>query len=308
MNNSEETLDIFIVNWNSGNYLFECLNSLRKYTANIKIKLHIYVIDNNSSDNSCNIILQNNEHLIRLPKNVGFGEANNVAFKSSNSNYILLLNPDTRFIEDCITPSIAYLKSDSDLACISVQQRYPNGTILKSCGKFPNFMAWVYEIVGLSKVFPFLFCPVTIMSNWDHASSSYVDHVMGSFMLLKRDIIQKIELFDKSYFMYFEDFELSKRIKDNGYKTYFLADIKIIHEGCGTSKNIKGKRLFYNINSRLIYIKKYHTRLEYIILKLLTFLIEPMSRMIQLILFGRLKEIRELFKAYKMLYSGQKPN
>lgn len=299
-------VDIVIVNWNSGNYLLKCIESLLLANSQNFIGT-IFIIDNNSTDNSVDII-QNNKKIVivRNKENEGFSKACNQGFKLCKSTYLLLLNPDTRVINDTIYDCINFMTDNNEIDILGCQLLNDKGEISHSCSRFPSPSGIFIDSIGISKIAPSVFKPGIIMTDWDHKNSRYVDQVMGAFMFMRKAIFDKIGYFDERFFVYFEEVDFSKRLAQTGGKTFFNANIKAIHSGEGTTSLVKAFRLSLNLRSRLLYAKKYFNLFGYLVVWFCTFLIEPISRSLFLISSGRISEIANLFKGYKLLSKFKK--
>ncbi len=294
-------VDPIIVNWNSGDYLEKCINSIFS-NANADYVNTIYIIDNNSSDNSLELINPNNKiQIIRNKENRGFAKASNQGFHLSKAPYLLLLNPDTQLLDTTLKDCIAFMEKHDETDILGCRLLNEQGETSPSCARFPTPAKLFMDSVGLSKVFPRLFSPAILMSDWDHKTSRYVDQVMGAFMFMRHSIFEKVGYFDERFFVYCEELDFSKRLHDLGGKSFFNTDIVAIHSGEGTTKAVKAFRLFLNLRSRLQYAKKHFNSFGYFLVWLGTFFIEPFTRIIFLLSSGRFKEIKTVFEGYKML-------
>lgn len=295
-------VDIVIVNWNSGNYLFECLQSI--FTdRNIKLVGSIFVIDNNSSDSSLKKIEKTSEVVIvKNKENRGFAKACNQGFKLCKSSYILLLNPDAQLLKTTLEECFSFMNSHVDIDILGCQLLNDDGHITHSCARFPTPLGFFYDATGLSKLAPRIFTPAILMTDWSHKESRNVDQVMGAFMFMRHSVFQKIGFFDEQFFVYYEELDFSKRLSETGGISYFKSEIKAIHSGEGTTKNVKAYRLFLSLNSRLLYSKKHFSRVSYTFVKFNTLLIEPFTRSIFLLWQGNVGEIKNVWKAYFLLW------
>ena len=140
------------------------------------------------------------------------------------------------------------------------------------------------------------------MSEWDHLSDRIVDHVIGSFYLIRRDVFEQLKGFDERFFIYYEDLDLSKRVRDLGGKTFLLFRSFNFYEGGGVSKSFKPVRLFYSLRSLLIYSKIHFSYIDNLKMRSIILLIEPLIRFINLFFLFRFKEIKSLMISYKLLY------
>ncbi len=299
---AEKKVSIIIVNWNSGKYLSECIESVFKSDFDLSL-LEIIIVDNASDDNSLeNIFESENLKIIKNNTNIGFGAACNIAFNISTGKYKLLLNPDTKVYSDTIRNSVEFMDNNSDIAVLGVRQVNFDEKTLVSCSRFPKLYNFIYDIFGLSKIFPGIFHSATLMLDWDHEKSAFVDQVMGAYMFIRSEILEETGLMDERFFVYYEDMDLSYRIHKIGGKIFYNSDIKIFHYGGGTSETVKDYRLFYSLRSRLTYADKYFNKISLIILFSFTLIIEPFTRIIFSLLKFNIIDIKGIVKGYKLLY------
>lgn len=303
--NKMKTLDIIIVNWNSGDQLFKCLESIQQSEIKSFLLSKVIVIDNHSADDS----LKNIEFLnipiviIRNDKNRGFGAACNQGAAISNSDYILFLNPDTLLYKDSMNKVIEYMNliENSDVGVCGIRLVDDKNSIQRSCCEFPTVLDFVYMSTGLSYVNKKLF-PTYVMSNWAHNENKAVNHVIGAFYMIRSEVFKEVEGFDEQYFVYLEDLDLSFRVVRKGYKIMYLSDVEAYHKGGGVSEQVKALRLFYSLHSRIKYVNKHFNKLNSSIVFFLTMFIEPISRVILGILKLSLSNINEVYNGYYLLW------
>lgn len=298
-------VDIVIVNWNSGDYLKKCIDSVFS-TNNEKHINTIFIIDNNSTDFSVNKIELNKRiKVIRNKVNAGFSKACNQGFKLCASSYILLLNPDAQLLDNTISDCIAFMNESKETDILGCQLLNDKGVITHSCSRFPTPLGILSESLGLSKLAPSVFNFGIIMNEWNHKESRFVNQVIGAFMFMRKSIFEKIGFFDERFFVYYEEVDFSKRLSEIGGNSFFNAHIKAIHSGEGTTNSVKAFRLFLNLRSRLQYAKKHFNFPGYCCVWVSTFLIEPVTRSLFLLISGKKSEIPNLYKAYKLLLKGK---
>lgn len=296
------SLNIIIVNWNSQGYLRKCLRSITDANKN-EIVLRVIIIDNASTDNSLKDLPTSlNLNIIKNSKNIGFAAACNKAWRMSKSQFVLFLNPDTEVYRDTLRESVIFMQKNRHIAVLGCRHVNNNDQTLPSCSRFPGLANYVYDVFGLTKISPKFFLSPTLMLEWDHKESREVDQVMGAFMLIRNQILVKVEGMDERFFIYYEDMDLSQRIKKEGGITYYNADIKINHKGGGISQNVQSKRLSYSLHSRILYGYKYFSASKALLLKLLTLFVEPLTRMFYSLIRGNPKSIREIIIGYFYLY------
>ncbi|HPW67095.1 MAG TPA: glycosyltransferase family 2 protein, partial [Salinivirgaceae bacterium] len=148
-------LSVIIVNYNVRYFLEQCLHSVRK--ASQDINCEIFVVDNNSYDNSCEMVrnLFPEVILIENKENLGFSKANNLAIKKSKGKYVLLLNPDTIVQEDTFKKTVNFMESTPEAGGLGVKMIDGNGNFLPESKRgLPKPMTAFYKIFGLSALFP----------------------------------------------------------------------------------------------------------------------------------------------------------
>lgn len=299
------SLDIIIVNWNSGNLLSECIHSINNAVHNSFDLNRVVIIDNASNDGSLDDLENVNLPLIiiRNEKNFGFAKACNQGAKTSKADYLLFLNPDTRLFNNSLKGPIAFMqrKENEFVGIIGDQLIDEKNNVSKTCSRFPNAFSLVYMSFGLDRLFPKIF-PAHFMTEWNHNESKVVDQVMGAFFFVRRDLFEKLNGFDERFFVYFEDLDFSLRAKKNGYKIYYLSTAQVFHKGGGTSEKVKAQRLFYNLNSKILYSKKHFNKLSFFFILFLILFCEPITRIIQTLLNGSVKSVIEIMTGYKKLY------
>jgi GT2 family glycosyltransferase len=297
----KKKISVIVINWNSGILTIKALQPFLKNSSN-SFDCQIIVVDNCSSDDSIQLLQQCPIKLIANSVNRGFGRACNQAMEVAKGDYVLLLNPDTVSELEVLEHLFNFLEKQPAYGVAGPKQITDDGTIIRSCGRFPIFSTSLYEVLSLSKIWPQHFSPVPIMREWDHRHSRDVDHIMGSYMLIRRTAIDKAGFMDDDYFVYYEDIDLSRRLYKEGYKSYFMSDCTIYHKGGASGGAETALRLYYSLSARNIYWYKHLENWQAFILTLLSFTIEPFLRAVLILLKGRLSEISNLIKAHFWYY------
>jgi GT2 family glycosyltransferase len=251
---------VIIVNFNVKHFLEQCLFSVRKAIAGMPAE--ILVIDNNSTDESVEYLSPVFPEIkfIANKENTGFAKACNQGLKLSAGKYVLFLNPDTLVPEDCFVKCIDFFESHADAGALGVKMLDGRGRFLRESKRaFPSPITSLYKLFGLSKLFPRskIFSKYHL-GNLDENKVNKVDVLAGAFMMVKREVLEKVGSFDEIFFMYGEDVDLSYRIQKAGYKNYYFADSAIIHfKGESTRKSsMNYVRMFYNAMS--IFVRKHY--------------------------------------------------
>ena len=253
-------LSVIIVSYNVRHFLEQCLHSVRK--ASEKTDCEIFVVDNNSADGSCSMVIRQfpEVKLIRNLYNAGFSVANNQAIRLSSGKFILLLNPDTLVEEDTFSRCIAFMDGIPDAGALGVKMINGSGKLLpESKRALPSPGTAFFKMSGLTFLFPRsrLFNRY-YLGNLDSSTTSQAEIISGAFMFIRKEALDKTGLLDEAFFMYGEDIDLSYRLLKAGYKNYYFPEVKIIHyKGESTRKgNINYIIHFYN--AMLIFVKKHY--------------------------------------------------
>ena len=276
----KKTIEIIIINYNSILWLQKTLDSLYSFFVPYsKYKIIITVVDNASTDNSIEILEKNYKqiNLIKSEKNLGFSRGNNLALRKSSADYIMLLNSDTEFTSKAKTLDTLFymLEIDNGIGIITPKLVLSNGKIDKACHRSePSLFDCALYFAGFEKLFPKVqFFTKYHLLNKDLQTIHQVDAVSGACMITKLEYLKKVDFFDERFFMYSEDMDLCRKIRELGLKIVYNPTIEIIHHKYKSglkSNDIKTKKKIskYFYNSFLIYYDKwYRNRWYYKILR-----------------------------------------
>lgn len=293
-------LTIVIVNWNSGEHLQNCIQSIPRCFDEGTVQ--VVVVDNGSSDDSFKPAEKLQfVHLTKLNENLGFSLACNLGAQQSKSEFILFLNPDAKLFRDTLNASLNYMNNPENqhVGICGVQLIDEQGKVAKHCSKYPTFSSMLSHSLGLSRLSQKLGYD---MSDWSHNETREVDHVIGAYYLVRRELFEKLDGFDERFFVYLEDLDFSFRASKAGWKTVYLAEAQAFHLGGGCSSQVKARRLFYSLRSRLLYGFKHFSRWQGWGIVVVTCIAEPCVRALQCILKLDFVGLREVFRGYWYLY------
>lgn len=236
-------LSIIILNYNVRYFLETCLLSVQKAVENLDAE--IIVIDNNSSDDSCQMMKTRfpNIKLIENHENVGFPKGNNIGVKCAKGDYICIINPDTVVAEDTFAKVLNYMQSNQQNTQIGLLGcKLIDGTghfLPESKRGVPTPWISFTKIFGLYKIFP----KSKIFNQYyaQHLTenqSGKVAILVGAFMVMKRKFYNEIGGFDENCFMYSDDVDLSyMAIKTGKINIYFHETAVIHYKGESTIKD-----------------------------------------------------------------------
>ncbi len=253
-------LSVIIVSYNVRYFLEQCLCSVQKAISGIDGE--IIVIDNHSSDGTVEWLAPRFPavRFISNAENLGFAKANNIAIALSKGNHILLLNPDTLVTENAFVNSLVYLDSHPTVGALGFRMIDGSGKFLpESKRSFPSPRVSFFKLSGLASLFPnsALFNQYAL-GNTDSRKNQAVDVLAGACMLVRQEVMKKLNGFDESYFMYGEDIDLSYRIQELGFANHYFADAEILHFKGASSRgqSIGHIKNFYG--SMRIFVRKHY--------------------------------------------------
>ncbi len=253
-------LSVIIVNYNVKHFLEQCLCSVQKACSGLAAE--VMVVDNNSTDNSLEYLSSRFESVqfISNKENLGFAKACNQGWQKAKGDYVLFLNPDTIVPEDCINKCISFFQSHPDAGALGVKMLDGSGKFLKESKRaFPSPLTSLFKLFGLAKLFPRSGTFARYhLGHLDENKNNEVDVLAGAFMMIRREVLEKVGSFDETFFMYGEDIDLSYRIQQAGYKNYYFSGTSIIHfKGESTRKgSMNYVRMFYKAMS--VFVKKHY--------------------------------------------------
>jgi len=269
-------LSVIIVTWNSEEDIVECLNSIYNNKKD-NFEIETIVIDNNSADNTVKVVqrfielgFKDKVKLIINKENLGFTKASNQGIKSSTGDTLMLLNPDTEIIGNALIDLYERLNNEPTIAAIAPQLITPNGQVQFSCRTLPKYSDLFYEIFRLSVIFP----KSKVFGRWkmkyfEHQSERFVEQPMAAALMVKRDVLEKIDYLDERFFMFFNDVDLCKKIYDVGYKILFFPKAKIYHKiGVSILKNRVKMIRVWNEDCLKYFQKHHYSKILHFILSL----------------------------------------
>jgi GT2 family glycosyltransferase len=224
-------LSVIILNYNVRYFLELCVLSVQSALQNIDSE--IIVVDNNSSDESCEMMKSRfpNVKLIQNNQNVGFPKGNNIGVAQAKGNYICILNPDTVVAEDTFEKVLAFAKKQKNLGIIGVKLIDGIGNFLPESKRgIPTPWVAFTKITSLYKLFP----KSKLFNKYyaQHLSENQtgaVEILVGAFMFLKKGLYDEVGGFDEDCFMYSDDIDLSYMVLQKGKTNYYFHETTVIH-------------------------------------------------------------------------------
>lgn len=231
-------LSIIIVNWNSKDYLKECIASIVENAFGIEYE--IIVVDSASFD-GCGDMLQllyPQVRFIQSERNVGFGRANNLGAKYACGKVLLFLNPDTEVRGHAIEHLYAMLRKLPYAGVVGCRLLNSDGSLQTSCVQpLPTIVNQVFNAAILQRWFPKIGLWMTAATFKGDTSAAPVEAVSGACMMIKREVFDHVGGFSTDYFMYGEDLDLCYKALGAAFRNYHVPEVEIVHHGGGSTQH-----------------------------------------------------------------------
>lgn len=261
MNSHDLDLSISIVNTNNRDLLKECLQSI--YDTTTSTKFEIIVVDNVSTDGSVEMVQDcfPEVKLIINESRKGYGNNHNLAYEVSQGRYFLVFNEDMIVLNGALDTMFDAIEADDRVGVLGCRLLNPDRTLQVSCMRYDTLGTQLFNCLFLDRLFP-----RSKMRNhlywWDHDSERDVDCVMGSCLLIPRKVIEETGLFDEQFFVYEEETDLCKRIKEAGWIIRFTPSAEIVHYGGQTSGVMSAYMAIVYTDSVIKFFKKHYGSLQ----------------------------------------------
>ena len=261
-------LSIIIVNYNVTLELDNCINSILQYLKGTEFE--ILIIDNNSPDRSVESleIKYPQVRFFFLNENLGFSKANNFIVDKSESDYILILNPDTEFVEDFVTPIINYISGHQHTGICAPTLVYKDLSYQNSAG---SKMGLFYET---AEALLYINLYRRFKKNnklWRYKANKpfKIGWASGACFLLKRSIYNEVKGFNTEYFLNYEDLDFCNKVIKKGYNNYYFPFLKCIHLDQTSQKRNYEAFVYSRYKSRLIYAKYNYNLAQRLLVRLI---------------------------------------
>ncbi len=252
-------LSIIIVNYKVKEKLLKCVKSI--YDSKSKTQFEIIVV-NNSDEEGINDSLRKyfpKTIYVKSEKNLGYGGGNNLGATYAKGEYLYILNPDTLVFKDTIDELINFIIKDKTvgIAAPMLIDENNNPFTLQGTSELTPLKG-IICLSFLEKMFPKN--PISKrywLKDWNHEKLKEVDVCPGTAFMLSKQLFNKIGGFDEKFFLYFEEDDISKRVRELGLKIYILTKSKIFHEvGASTKQLANSSKIF--ARSRFLYFRKHY--------------------------------------------------
>ncbi len=242
-------LSIIILNYNVRYFLELCLRSVQESIKDLNAE--IIVVDNNSPDDSCKMVkeLFPEVTLIENKENSGFSKGNNIGVAKAKGEYLCILNPDTVVGEDTFVKLLKFADKQQNLGMVGCRLIDGKGKYLpESKRNIPVVKVAFQKMTGNSSKY--------YANHLRENEIGKIEILVGAFMLMKKDVFDKVKGFDEDYFMYGEDIDLSYKVLNANYDNFYFGETSVIHfKGESTLKDKTYAKRFYK--AMQIFYKKH---------------------------------------------------
>lgn len=266
-------LSLIILNYNTAAYLKTCLNSIKPYLGkNRHYQIEIIVVDNHSSDQSVSLVKKRFPwvKLIANQKNLGFAAGNNVGLKKARGRYVMLLNSDTKILNNIFPILIRFMDQTPQAGAVTPALTLTNGKLDPASHRgFPTPWAALTYFIKLEALFPKSKLFARYHQGWhDRSQIHQVDAISGAAFFFRRQLLKEVGYFDDRFFFYAEDLDYCYRLKQQSYQIYFHPQAHVLHykKRSGRAKKIadnldreirnQSRQYFYQ-TMKLFYDKHY---------------------------------------------------
>jgi len=225
-------LSIIILTYKSKNLVRFALKDL--LDSNLPEQTEVIVVDNDSKDGVEKVIKKEfpQVRFIQSGANLGFAGGNNVGIRAAQGKYVLIMNPDIFVKDNSIQNLYNYIKQreSENIGLVAPRLNNPDGSLQNTAYRFHKLTTPIYRrtILGKTKKGK-RHLKQFLMDDWDHNSTREVDWVQGSFFISPKELLERVNYFDERYFMYMEDMDLCRKIKQAGKKVIYYPEVQAIH-------------------------------------------------------------------------------
>ena len=260
-------LSIVIVSWNVKEKLKDNLRALYESKG---VDFEVFVVDNNSADGTVEMVknFYPRVKLITNRENLGFAKANNQAIKLSSGKYVLLLNPDMRVFDDTLSSMFSWMNAHEHAWVAGCRLLDESARIIKHVRRFPELADQLAIVLKIPHIFPAVLGKY-LRNDFNYSISASVDSIRGGFFMVRQEVIKKIGMLDERFFLWFEEVDYCRRVKEAGGQVWYMPTAECIDLIGQSFKQVNlGEKQKYFRDSMLKYFKKWHSPSEYWILKM----------------------------------------
>jgi GT2 family glycosyltransferase len=253
-------LSIIIVSWNTRDLLERCLASVREdsraaQAVGLAVGLEVIVVDNASVDGSSEMVRERfpEVRLIESRQNLGFARANNVAFRQCTGQYVLLLNPDTEVRPGALAALLRFMDGRPEAGAAGARLLNPDSSLQPSCDRAPTLSREFWRLLHLDNLWPYA---VYRMHEWPWDANREVDVACGACLILRREALREVGLLDEDYFIYSEEVDLCRRLRERGWRIFWVPSASVVHYGGQSTRQAASAMFLRLYQGKVLYFRK----------------------------------------------------
>jgi N-acetylglucosaminyl-diphospho-decaprenol L-rhamnosyltransferase len=254
-------LSVVIVNWNVRDLLRTCLRSVLA-EARPDFTVEAIVVDNGSHDGSVEMLREEfpTVVLIANTRNRGFTGGNNDGLAVARGRVVMLLNPDTEVRAGALGALVSYLDTHPEAGAAGPQLLNPDGSVQSSRRRFPTLATALFESTWLQPLAPRGVPRDYYVLDRRDDETCAVDWVTGAALAVRREAFERVGGLDERFFMYSEELDWCRRIRQAGWQIVYLPQAQIVHhEGKSSEQAVPARHINFQ-RSKVLYFEKYHGR------------------------------------------------
>jgi GT2 family glycosyltransferase len=266
-------LSIIVVLYNARNVIEVTLDAI--YASKVNFDYEVLIIDNKSPDDSVQIVKEKylskpeiaaKTKLFFHDKNMGFGIGNNTGIENSTGEYVLLLNSDTKLSPENLQTMVDFMDSRPDVGGATCKLVKADGEIDAASRRGePNLIRSFFRLFGFQKLFPQWFGGYNVLHK-DPNVEAEIEACSGAYLIMPAKVVKQVGGFDPRFFMYAEDLDLCRKIREAGYKIWWYPKTTCVHFRGQSTKQSPQKMIYAFYATMWIYYKKWYSRKYFYIL------------------------------------------
>jgi len=252
-------VSVVIVTHNHRPFIERCLEAIDRVRT--EVSCDVFLVDNLSDDDTAKLVAERFPW-VRLSvrdRRCGFSDNNNFAIRQATGRYVLLLNPDTEIRPGALRTLAQFMDGRPDAGIAGAKLLFPDGAVQPSCRRFPTFSTFLIRRTPLRFVLRASAANARhLMLDRPASEPLEVDWVLGACMFVRREAIQQVGPLDEGFFLYVEDIDWCYRMREKGWKTYWVPAAEIVHHHQATSdRSLAGWHSWTHLKSMFRYYRKH---------------------------------------------------
>lgn len=257
-------LSIICLNYKNKNLVKYFLAALTRFKFDFEWE--IIVVDNNSRDGLADLIRDkfSGVKFVANKRNLGMGAGNNAGIRQSRGQYVLIVNPDVTIKQESIKRMVRFADEHERSGVVAPKILNPDGTRQETCFRWPRFATFLYRRtkLGLTETGRRQL-DYYLYKNENMDKTRLVDWVLGGCFMVRRRTLDEVGLFDENFFLFLEDTDLCRRVRQAGWEVWYCPEASAVHlphrlsAGAGGLKDAFSRLTWIHLISWLKYFWKW---------------------------------------------------